>query len=60
MFSLVSVSVKSLIFDTLLFVGLVAMCSILVWKEISYSKLSSTVTLAIVSPTVTNNGIFKG
>ena len=51
-FEPVSVSVASSIFVTILFVGFVDMCRMLLGQERSYSKLSKTVSLAVISPTV--------
>ena len=55
MFELVSASVASLIFVTLLFVAFVGFIDVrrmILGQEISYSKLSKTVPLAIISLTV--------
>ena len=52
MFELVSVSVFNSIFVTLLFVGFGNVSHMLLGHEISYSKLSKTVPLGILSPSV--------
>ena len=55
MFELVSASVASSIFVTLLFVAFVGFIDVrrmILGQEISYSKLSKTVPLAIISLTV--------
>ena len=52
MFEIVSFSVASLVFPTLPLVGFVAVHRMLLGKERSHFKISKTVPLAIVSPTV--------
>ena len=52
MFELVSVSVASLIFAALVFVGFVAVRRMLLVQEILHYKISKTVPLVIILPPV--------
>ena len=60
MFELVSVSVASLIFAALVFVGFVAVRRMLLVQEILHYKISKTVPLVIILPPVLEKRSFKG
>ena len=59
MFGPVLISIALPIFVTILFGGFVAVSRMLLGQERSYSKLSKTAPIAIISPMVLDKGIFK-
>ena len=60
MFELVSFSIKSLIFATILLVVFVDEHHMLLGKEILCPKIFKTITISLILKTVFEKGIFKG